>query len=573
MNQRAFLLLALCATLISAQAPPPLPTNRPADVPSVAVTDKPAPSAQSPSDAATTTPPPPPPVLNAANLTNPLNATNVTAANGTLNATNTTAASNTTGNLTATLQPKGNCLHFCRRREIRNLSVSERNSYFAAIKKLMEGPSPTKYDQLVKLHIDATDYAHNTPYFLTWHRGYLYEFEKALQAVDPTICLPYWNWSVDSQAPENSVVFAQDYYGGNGGGNGGCVQDGYFAGWQPYYPQPHCLQRRYKYRDNLGAFNSYEGMNRIVTKHSTYSTFSKACETLAHPTPHVNIGGDMKEMHSPNDPIFWGHHAYIDYTWSQWQKMRSFSEVSGVSKSDKHLGLSTTVAQVLDHRTLCYDYVEMSDTDLGDQPLPPPTVAKPEKSGQKPDRVKVVTLPSEEERYSSSDRSNLNIVRYPDYADEEWLTRNKYDVNEVRGYEKEQRALYKEVNEIKGYVSPCALWKRPALCSVLIKQQKQLYVDVKDYGRIVVEYDSQVDVYQAYSNVKQRVNYCTPDVEYPEEQYRKSVEKLVGNAAFKGAGTLKTVTSEDDLSSADLKTAVHNAALCVALAMPIFVAY
>ncbi|WP_261765765.1 MULTISPECIES: tyrosinase family protein [Pseudoalteromonas] len=33
------------------------------------------------------------------------------------------------------------------------------------------------------------------------------------------------------------------------------------------------------------------------------------------------VGGDMgNPMISPNDPIFWMHHAQIDRIWSEWQK-------------------------------------------------------------------------------------------------------------------------------------------------------------------------------------------------------------------------------------------------------------
>lgn len=36
---------------------------------------------------------------------------------------------------------------------------------------------------------------------------------------------------------------------------------------------------------------------------------------------HGWIGGDMgNPMISPNDPIFWMHHAQIDRIWSEWQK-------------------------------------------------------------------------------------------------------------------------------------------------------------------------------------------------------------------------------------------------------------
>ena len=43
---------------------------------------------------------------------------------------------------------------------------------------------------------------HGTSQFLTWHRMYLYFFERVLQqaANDPTLTLPYWDYATDREA-------------------------------------------------------------------------------------------------------------------------------------------------------------------------------------------------------------------------------------------------------------------------------------------------------------------------------------------------------------------------------------
>jgi len=310
-----------------------------------------------------------------------------------------------------------------------------------------------------------------------------------------------------------------------------------------------------------------------VTQSDNYDSFRTRCETLAHPTPHVNIGGDMAEMYSPNDPLFWGHHAYVDYMWTQYQKKKGYdfsgpNEKGGkAQKSDKALGLDYTVEDVLDNRKLCYEYVDMADHDLDDQELPPSTVKKPD-SGKKPDKVEVGAIPTnDEERYSSKDRSNLNILRYPDEADEDWCRKNKYDVTVVRQYETEHKKVYKQLNEIKGYTSPCSLWKRPSLCAPLIEKKKDLCVDVPDYGRIKVGYNTDTkNVYQAYSNVKQRVEYCSSDVELPADKYAANVENVIGKSAFDGAGTLKKVLTETDVHSTAAAFAASNLGVCLAAA-------
>src|SRR3954465_2900894 len=38
------------------------------------------------------------------------------------------------------------------------------------------------------------DNAHRTPYFLPWHRAYLYFFERALRDQVPDAMLSWWDW-------------------------------------------------------------------------------------------------------------------------------------------------------------------------------------------------------------------------------------------------------------------------------------------------------------------------------------------------------------------------------------------
>lgn len=47
--------------------------------------------------------------------------------------------------------------------------------------------------------IHASNCQHNWEEFLPWHRAYLYLFEKRLQDIDPSITLPYWDWTDDNQ--------------------------------------------------------------------------------------------------------------------------------------------------------------------------------------------------------------------------------------------------------------------------------------------------------------------------------------------------------------------------------------
>jgi len=566
----AALLLGLIATPSLAQVLPNLaadPVGAIADPAAAVATPAPVTPA---ADAAGAVP--------AAGAVAPLNLTAPAAAAApTLNASSAPANNTTLGAASIPAKPKstGGCTNICQRREIRDYSSGERSSYFNAVRKLQEGPAPTKYDKLVKLHIDAQDFSHNTAYFFPWHRGYVREYEKALQEVDPSQCVPYYNSAIDSQAPEYSPVWGDDYYGGNGG-SGDCVTSGPFSGWRPYYPQPHCLQRKWVYGDSLGSFYSIENLNQMVTSNNDYDGFREQVEMVFHPLLHNSVGGDIAEMHSPNDPLFYSHHAYVDYVWTQWQRRKGYgfngpnAGGSSASGNDDCQGLPYKVNDVLDHTKLCYTYADTSE-DNSDQYVPAPTVPQPDK-GQKPDMTYVEPIPqmSDEDHYSSRDRGNLNILRYPDRVNDAWAARNKYDINKLRQYEDNHRKVIKQCNELDGYVSPCSLWKRPKLCAPLIKKKQKLCCDIPKYGRVNVDYSTDVDPYQSFSNVRKRVEYCSPDVELPPEQYRAKLEQIVGKSAFDGDGSLKKIVGESDVDAGRTLTegAIKGVAMCLAAVMP-----
>ena len=50
--------------------------------------------------------------------------------------------------------------------------------------------------------------AHGFPAFLPWHRAYLLDLERELQAIDPSVTLPYWRF--DQAAPN---LFTLDFFG------------------------------------------------------------------------------------------------------------------------------------------------------------------------------------------------------------------------------------------------------------------------------------------------------------------------------------------------------------------------
>lgn len=111
------------------------------------------------------------------------------------------------------------------RKEIRALTATEQLEF---INTLLAMKRSGVYDKYVHWHhavMKATVYpnepqdpnyrngAHRGPAFLPWHREMLMQFEADLQAINVGVTLPYWDWTQDAAAPEQSPVWRQGFLG------------------------------------------------------------------------------------------------------------------------------------------------------------------------------------------------------------------------------------------------------------------------------------------------------------------------------------------------------------------------
>lgn len=101
------------------------------------------------------------------------------------------------------------------RRNQHDLSNSQHAAFVAAVNKLhgTVAPAPA-YRVFVQVHVDAMSMAgmswgvHTMAgmgvvggNFLSWHRRFLRQFEQRLQAIDPAVAVPYWDWIADPDPP------------------------------------------------------------------------------------------------------------------------------------------------------------------------------------------------------------------------------------------------------------------------------------------------------------------------------------------------------------------------------------
>lgn len=191
------------------------------------------------------------------------------------------------------------------RKEWRELSSSDQDAFFNAVNTLKKAPSqlgqPNRYDDFAYLHSKSAGSIHGNCRFLNWHRAFLFVFEQELSRVaGKQISLPYWQWSIDSQAPEKSPLLQPNAFG-TGGNAQGCVVDGKFANWKN--ADGSCLNRGYR-NGPIASFYSGEHCAAIVQTTDTVDTIWRSLEGVVHGSVHNSIGGDMATMTSPRDPLF-----------------------------------------------------------------------------------------------------------------------------------------------------------------------------------------------------------------------------------------------------------------------------
>ena len=227
--------------------------------------------------------------------------------------------------------------------------------------------SPYLYDEFVAAHLrtahiqpdgrDLND-AHRGPAFFPWHRVFLVAFEEWLQFAsgNPLLGLPYWDWSVDQSAfpwPQPSWPFIPSLVGGDGSSDPhvlGKVTDGQFAydarkdgdpkkwvlnvrtpGEAPYLrrrwgkdPDAPTLPTPADVQAALSA-TPYDVAPFDDSSPSGFRNMAEGWIPKAPPPPHTHnrihgyVGGSMEPMTSPNDPVFFLHHCFVDKLWADWQ--------------------------------------------------------------------------------------------------------------------------------------------------------------------------------------------------------------------------------------------------------------
>jgi tyrosinase len=206
------------------------------------------------------------------------------------------------------------------RKNANTLTPNERDRFVSALARL-NNQGTGRFSDFRDMHEGlGLAQAHNAPGFLPWHRAYLLDLERELQALDPSVTIPYWRFN---QAAPN--IFRPDFLGATGAG--GNVQ---FSAANPL--------RFWKTDGVLGiirrpipGFNLNAAPPGLRTEARTldlgdrYQEFREQMEDNPHDRAHTRFTFIPPSMISdpetaPKDPLFFLLHCNVDRLWAKWQR-------------------------------------------------------------------------------------------------------------------------------------------------------------------------------------------------------------------------------------------------------------
>lgn len=166
---------------------------------------------------------------------------------------------------------------------------------------------------------------HGTFFFLSWHRMYLYYFERILRKAsgDPNFALPFWDYTDPTQraipeplrnpANAQNPLFVAER-------NDGINEGAQIPASATTFTQAMNFTN---FTSPQGAGLSFGGQRVPQPVH--FGGIFGQLESQPHNIIHVLVGGQDGWMSDPNlaarDPIFWLHHANIDRLWNVWKAL------------------------------------------------------------------------------------------------------------------------------------------------------------------------------------------------------------------------------------------------------------
>ncbi|KAL6478835.1 hypothetical protein MHYP_G00122680 [Metynnis hypsauchen] len=204
------------------------------------------------------------------------------------------------------------CQQLTQRKEVRDMSQSEREEYHKAIQKIYH--KSDMWEGFVRQQAEFLPQANDNVYFLPWHRYFLWMVERELQTVSScSISIPYLEWTVDAGAQDTSSAWQANMFGGDGEPGSECVKLHPFQ--QAEKPWVPCLRRHFNASISLPDAVTLQ----ILLAEPDFLSFSQQLQ-VAGALFQRWVGGHMASPLCIYDPVFLSHSAFLDHLWAEWQE-------------------------------------------------------------------------------------------------------------------------------------------------------------------------------------------------------------------------------------------------------------
>ena len=212
------------------------------------------------------------------------------------------------------------------RKNANKLKPAERDRFLLALAKLNSTTlAASAYQALRNMHVaTASGEEHGGPHFLPWHRMYLLDLERALQAIDPSVSLHYWRF--DQPAPNVFTPFFM-------GETKRRPLSADFVVIDPTNPlvawvtdsdagilRASIFDTKTEAAPGLPGFELLDQAQTLALG-LDYFAF-RVMEGTPHGAAHVSFNGWISEIPTaPKDPLFFMLHSNVDRLWALWQWM------------------------------------------------------------------------------------------------------------------------------------------------------------------------------------------------------------------------------------------------------------
>ena len=193
---------------------------------------------------------------------------------------------------------------------------------------------------------------HGSPHFTTWHRAYLWWFEKLMQDQVPGVMLPWWDWSAEEAQTSGLPAAVTDAEWTNPE-TGQQEPNPLLAGFSQVSGEPTSRSPR-----PAAELAQLAAAVDFALSQLEFADFSTTLEN-PHGGLHVWVGGDMGSVPTAAyDPVFWLHHANVDRIWYFWQQQHPNAIVDDGVRSFVCAPFTLTGKDVLEVSALGYSYVD-----------------------------------------------------------------------------------------------------------------------------------------------------------------------------------------------------------------------